>query len=159
MLLNNIFYGQTMEIEMIRLKLENVKKDEDEEVIEKQTKLTFNGIDKLYTIYDIFKFRQNEVLMGRQIYLGFVLLESSKVRLYENYSDKSQTCFGEKNVKLLYTDTDSFILGVNTKDSFKDLQNLKDLFDFSNLNKNREYSEMKTQKTGKFEKKLSKKSG
>ena len=58
-----------MVIERIRLKLENVKKDEDEEVIEKQTKLTFNGIDKLYTIYDIFKFRQNEVLMGRQIYL------------------------------------------------------------------------------------------
>ena len=148
-----------MEIERIRLKLENVKKDEDEEVIEKQTKLTFNGIGKLHTIYDIFKLRQNEVLMGRQIDLGFVLLESSKVRFSENYYDKSQTFFGEKNVKLLYTDTDSFILGVNTKDFFKDFQNLKDLCDFCNLNKNREYSEMKTQKTGKFEKKLSKKFG
>ena len=30
-------------------------------------------------------------------------------------------------------DTDSFVLSVNTKDIFKDLQNLEDIFVFSNL--------------------------
>ena len=35
-------------------------------------------------------------------------------------------------------DTDSFVLGVNTKDIIKDLKNLEDLFDFSNLNENHE---------------------
>ena len=33
-------------------------------------------------------------------------------------------------------DTDSFILSVNTKDIIKDLKNLEDKFDFSNLDKN-----------------------
>ena len=35
-------------------------------------------------------------------------------------------------------DTDSFVLSVNTKDIIKDLKKLEDIFDFSNLNKNRE---------------------
>ena len=35
-------------------------------------------------------------------------------------------------------DTDSFVLSVNTKDIIKDLKNLEDLFDFSNLNENHE---------------------
>ena len=35
-------------------------------------------------------------------------------------------------------DTDSFVLSVNTKDSIKDLKNLEDIFDFSNLDKNHE---------------------
>ena len=33
-------------------------------------------------------------------------------------------------------DTDSFVLSVNTKNIIKDLKNLEDLFDFSNLNEN-----------------------
>ena len=35
-------------------------------------------------------------------------------------------------------DTDSFVLSVNTKDIIKDLKNLEDIFDFSNLDKNHE---------------------
>ena len=35
-------------------------------------------------------------------------------------------------------DTDSFVLSVNTKDNIKDLKNLEDLIDFSNLNENHE---------------------
>ena len=35
-------------------------------------------------------------------------------------------------------DTDSFVLSVNTNDIIKDLKNLENLFDFGNLNENRE---------------------
>ena len=35
-------------------------------------------------------------------------------------------------------DTDSFVLSVNTKDIIKDLKNLEDIFDFSNLDENHE---------------------
>ena len=43
-------------------------------------------------------------------------------------------------------DTDSLVKTVNTKDSTKDLKNLEDLFDFSNLNENRELFSNKTKK-------------
>ena len=43
--------------------------------------------------------------------------------------------------------TDSFVLSVNTKDIIKDLKNLEDSFDFSNLNDNHElFSEKKQTK-------------
>ena len=35
-------------------------------------------------------------------------------------------------------DTDSFVLSVNTNDIIKDLENLEDIFDFSNLDENHE---------------------
>ena len=44
-------------------------------------------------------------------------------------------------------DTDSFVLSVNTKDIIKDLKNLEDLFDFSNLNKNHELFSKKNKKS------------
>ena len=48
-------------------------------------------------------------------------------------------------------DTDSFVLSVNTKDIIKDLKNLEDLFDFSNLKENHELFSSKNKKViGKF---------
>ena len=44
-------------------------------------------------------------------------------------------------------DTDSFVLSVNTKNIIKDLKNLEDIFDFSNLDKNNELFSKKKQKS------------
>ena len=43
-------------------------------------------------------------------------------------------------------DTDSFILSVNTKDIIKDIKNLEDIFDFSNLDENHELFSNKNKK-------------
>ena len=43
-------------------------------------------------------------------------------------------------------DTDSIVLGVNTKDIIKDLKNLGELYDFSNLNENQELFGSKNKK-------------
>ena len=72
--------------------------------------------------------------MDKPIYLGFAVLELSKILMYETYYDKLQPYFGDKNLHLQDMVTDSFILSVNTKD----LKNLEDIFDFSNLDKNHE---------------------
>ena len=46
---------------------------------------------------------------------------------------------------------DSFIIRVNTKDIIKDLKNLEDIFDFSNINKNQElFSNKNENVVGKF---------
>ena len=89
--------------------------------------------------------------MDKPIYLGFAVLELSKLHMYAIYYDKLQPYFGEKNLHLLYMDTDSFILSVNTKDIIKDLKNLEDIFDFSNLDENHELFSIKNKKViGKF---------
>ena len=52
---------------------------------------------------------------------------------------------------LIVHNTDSFVLSVNTRDVIKDLKNLEDIFDFSNLDKNHELFSNKNKKViGKF---------
>ena len=72
-----------------------------------------------------FTFKQNEISMDKPTYLGFAVLELSKLHMYETYYDKLQPYFGAKNIKLHYMDTDSFVLSINTKNIIQDLHNLK----------------------------------
>ena len=137
-LLNNAFYGKTMENTRNRINVECIKKDDTHKIKKQQSKLTFNGIHKSYENSDSHTFKQNEVLMDKPIYLGFSVLELSKLLMYETYYDKLQPYIKLENIQLHYMDTDSFVLSVNTKDIIKDLKSREDLFDFSNLNENHE---------------------
>ena len=150
-LLNNAFYGKTMENVRNRLKIKFIKKDEYREIIKQQSKLTFNGIHKSYENYDSYTFKQNEVLMDKPIYLGFSVLELSKLLMYETYYDILQPYFGQEKIQLHYMDCDSFVLSIETENIINDLKNLEDLFDFSNLDKNHELFSNKNKKVvGKF---------
>ena len=62
-LLNNEFYGKTLENVRNRLKIKFIKKDDHREITKQQSKLTFNGIHKSYENCDSYTFKQNEVLM------------------------------------------------------------------------------------------------
>ena len=76
--------------------------------------------------------------MDKPIHLGFSVLELSKLLMYETYYDELQPYFGQENLHLLYMDTDGSVFSINTKDIIKDLKNLEDIFDLSNLDKNHE---------------------
>ena len=89
--------------------------------------------------------------MDKTIYVGFAVLELSKLHMYETYYDTLQPFFGQENLQLHYIDTDGMILSMNTKDVIKDLKNLEVIFDFSNLDENHELFSNKTKKViGKF---------
>ena len=150
-LLNNAFYGKTMENVRNRLKIKFIKKDDYREIIKQQSKLTFNGIHKAYENCDSYTFKQNEFLVDKPIYLGFTVLELSKLLMYETYYDKLQPYFGQENIQLHYMDCDSFVLSIETQNIINDLKNLEELFDFSNLDKNQELFSNKNKKVvGKF---------
>ena len=89
--------------------------------------------------------------MDKAIYVGFAILELSKLHMYETYYDTIQPYFGQENLQLRYIDTDGMILSMKTKDIIKHLKNLEDIFDFSNLDENHELFSNKNKKvTGKF---------
>ena len=71
--------------------------------------------------------------MDKAIYVGFAILELSKLHMYETYYDKLQPFFGQENLKLHYIDTDGMILIMKTEKITIDLKYLADIFDFSNL--------------------------
>ena len=89
--------------------------------------------------------------MDKAIYVGFSILELSKLHMYETYYDTLQPYFGQENLQLHYIDTDGMILSMRTENIIKDLKNLEDIFDFSNLDKNHElYSNRNKKLIGKF---------
>ena len=89
--------------------------------------------------------------MDEAIYVGFAILELSKLHMYETYYDTLQPYFGRENLQLHYIDTDGLILSMKTKDIIKDSKNLEDIFDFSNLDENHELISNKNKKViGKF---------
>ena len=150
-LLVNAAFGKFLENVRNRLGLELIKKDDIKKIITQQSKLTFNGIQKTYKNYYSFTYKKNEIVMDKAIYVGFSILELSKLHMYETYYDKLQPYFGQENLQLHYIDTDGMILSMKSKDIIKDLKNLEDIFDFSNLDKNHKlYSERNKKVIGKF---------
>ena len=81
------------------VKVKIIKKDDTDKIIKQQSKLTFNGIHKSYENYDSYTVKQNEVLMDKPIYLGFSVLELSKLLSFETYYDKLQPYFGQENIQ------------------------------------------------------------
>ena len=64
--------------------------------------------------------RETEVFMNKPVYLGQAILDISKTLRYEFYYDYLQIKYSDK-VKLCYTDTDSFIIYVETDDFYLDI--------------------------------------
>ena len=89
--------------------------------------------------------------MDKPLYLGFSVLKLSNLHMYETYYDILQPYFGIENIQLHYIDTDSFVLSLITKNIVQDLYNLKEYFNFSNLDKNHELFSNENKKVlGKF---------
>ena len=150
-LLVNAAFGKVLENVRNRLELELIKKDKVKKIINQQSKLTFNGVHKSYENCDSYTFKQNQVVMDEAIYVGFAILELSKLHMYETYYDTLQPYFGQENLKLHYIDTNGMILSMKTKDIIKDLKNSEDIFDFSNFDENHDLFSNKNKKViGKF---------
>ena len=91
------------------MRIEFTKKEYDEGNNQKQSKIFSNGNDKSYTNSYSYTFIQNELLMDKPNYLGFAVLEFSKLPRNESYFYKLEPWFGEKKIQLQYMVTDSFV--------------------------------------------------
>ena len=150
-LLVNAAFGKFLENVRNRLGLELIKKGDIKKIIKQQSKLTFNGIQKSYENYYSFTFKKNEVVMDKAIYVGFTILELSKLHMYETYYDTLQPYFDQENLQLHYIDTDGMILSMKTENIINDLKNFEDIFNFSNLDENHEFFSNENKKViGKF---------
>ena len=134
-LANNSYYGKTIENIRERINLDFIPKDNKKEIINRQSKLSFKGIMMKLDEINVYKFNKECIEFSKPIYLGYTVLELSKLIMYEFYYDKFQPYWGEDNLKLLYADTDSMILAIKTPDLIKDLEYFKEDFDFANLHK------------------------
>lgn len=91
---------------------------------------------KKYTIFDenliAVELGQNEIMMDKPIAIGMAILDLSKVLMYRFYYNHLKEKYG-KNIEMLYTDTDSFILEVKTDCFYSDMLLDLDKFDTSDF--------------------------
>ena len=74
--------------------------------------------------------------MTKPLYLDMSILDISKILMYEFWYDYINPKYGDR-AKLCYTDTDSFIIYIKTKDFFEDISNdVEKWFDTFNYNQN-----------------------
>ena len=119
-LMNNAVFGKTME---------NVRKHSDIKFVtidKKRSKLvlepnhhTMNYISEDLSIIEM---KRTKVKMNKPIYLGLSILEISKILMYEFWYDYMKLKYND-NVKLVYMDTDSFVMNIKTEDFNEDIAN------------------------------------
>lgn len=81
--------------------------------------------------------RRRIIKLNKPIYVGAAILELSKFHMYHFYYHRLQKIFHDIPFpKLLYMDTDAWILSVQTPDIYKYIKSNMDYFDTSNYPKN-----------------------
>ena len=143
-LMNNAVFGKTMEnVRKHRVfKLVTTDKRRNQLVSESNYHTTKFFSEKLLAI----EMRKTKVKMNKPIYLGLSILEISKILMYEFWHDYMKPNYSD-NVKLCYTDTDSFIMNIKTEDFYEDIANdVKKIFDTSNYEFDRPISAGKNKK-------------
>ena len=149
-LMNNAFYGKTMENVRDRINVRYYKNDEENKIINSHSRLTFKR-EKCFDSFRIHHHSKQLVNFNKPIYIGAAVLELSKMLMYQYYYDVLQPHFGMTNLQLHYMDTDSFVLSIKCNDLVEQLLELEDYFDFSNLDKNHPLFSNKNKKVvGKF---------
>lgn len=84
------------------------------------------------------EFDQTHILMNKPIIIGLSVLEISKIIMYAFLYEVLKPKFGEK-VMVAYTDTDSFILEIETDDFYEFIRTNSSKFDTSNYPNPNEY--------------------
>ena len=157
-------FGKTMENVRKRVNVKLLRSDEEEKILKIVAKPTFVRQEIFNPFLVGIQNRKEKVLLNKPIYVGMTVLDLSKHLMYNFYYNTLKARYGDK-IRLLYTDTDSLIVKVDTEDIYADMSLNADLNDTSNYQsdhplllrpeqKNLSYSDQNKKIIGKFKDEL-----
>ena len=132
-LMNNAIFGKSMENVLNRSNIKLVNND-PEKLLKLIKQPNFQNAYEISNRLAIVESKPIKTVFNKPIYMGAVILETSKLHMYEFWYDHLKVKYGDK-IKLIYTDTDSFVIEVETDDIYKDMYDDKHLYDFSDYPK------------------------
>ena len=134
MLMNNSVFGKTMENLRNRVDIKIVHSNETDKI----RKLIASP---LYSRHVLFSndlagvdMRKTKLLLNKPVYTGMTILHNSKILMYDFFYNHLKKQYGSK-CELLYTDTDSLLLEIETDDVYKDMETNKNEYDTSDYPK------------------------
>jgi len=134
-LMNNSVFGKTMENLRRRVDVKLVRASEED----KLRKLIASPAYARANIFDddlaAIQVHKSRLVLNRPIYVGMSILDLSKTLMYDFYYNQLKKQYG-KRCQLLYTDTDSLLLEIQTEDVYADIGRNANLYDTSDFPKN-----------------------
>ena len=133
-LLNNSVFGKTMESVRKRVDIQLVRATDDgerERYRKMVAKPTFAG-RKIFdeALIAVHRMRAS-VLLNKPVYIGLAVLDLSKLMMVDYWYNQMKPRYGDK-ARMLYTDTDSFVMELETDDLYADMVRDGHLYDTSN---------------------------
>ena len=133
-LMNNSVFGKTMENLRNRVEIKIVRSNETDKI----RKLVASPLYSRHVMFsnDLFgiDMRKSKLLLNKPVYTGMTILDNSKILMYYFFYNELKKKYGPK-CELLYTDTDSLLLEIETDDVYKDIEKHKNLYDTSDYPK------------------------
>ncbi len=135
-LMNNSVFGKTME---------NVRNRINFELVCNEKRLLKLAGREQYQGHILFGTDENHiagvsmaktnVVLDKPIYVGMAILDLSKTLMYNFHYNTMMKKYSYDKVKLLFTDTDSLCYFIETEDIYKDMEEFKEDYDFSDYPK------------------------
>lgn len=134
--MNNHFFGKTCENTKNRVNI--LIKYDDESTRKQISKPSFKKSKIINNDLLMIETTIQKLLLDKPLYIGACVLELSKLRMFEFHYDVMKKFYGENQISLLYTDTDSFVYEIRTEDVYEDMlqENMISEFDFSSYSLN-----------------------
>ena len=132
-LMNNAIFGKSMENVLNRSNIKLVNSN-PEKLLKLIKQPNFQNAYEISNRLVIVESRPIKTVFNKLIYMGAVILKTSKLHMYEFWYNHLKVKYDDK-IQLIYTDTDSFVIEVETDDIYKDMYEDKHLYDFSDYPK------------------------
>ena len=133
-LMNNSVFGKTMENLRNRVDIKIVRSNEKDKI----RKLVASPLYSRHVIFtnDLvgIDMHKSRLLLNKPVYTGMTILDKSKILMYDFFYNHLKKQYGEK-CELLYTDTDSLLLKIETEDVYKDIKANENFYDTSDYPK------------------------
>ena len=133
-LMNNSVFGKTMENLRNRVDIKIVRSNEKDKI----RKLIASPLYARHVIFtnDLvgIDMHKSRLLLNKPVYTGMTILDKSKILMYDFFYNHLKKQYGEK-CELLYTDTDSLLLKIETEDVYKDIKENENFYDTSDYPK------------------------
>lgn len=131
-LCNNAIYGKTIEDLRKRSNVEIVK--DTRRACKLTSKPQFKGQHILDEDVTIVQTSKTKIILNKPIACGFMVLENAKHFMGQLWYTILKPKYGT-NIKLLLSDTDSFVYATYTNDAYKDLYDIRQHMDLSGYSK------------------------
>lgn len=134
--MNNSVFGKTLEDVRKRVNIKlvtepSIFKKHVAKVTYKRSVVFINDEEKKDYFVGVER-KHTSVLLDKPIYMGFTVLELSKLHMYNFDYKVVMAKYGPEKAKLLFTDKDSLTSQIKTDDLYQDMLEDQDLFDTSN---------------------------